>query len=269
MPTQFDPFIVDDRVYPTIFDKLHVDDEIGSISVNTIVGNTYIKPERIPNARIDQPVKIEEGKGIGLTMADYGRIDDKYINACIVVSYLLTKEVFFDLGVKVHIKSQNGMKEKILYREKHVNDMLRVTVYCEERNLLSMKSSVIDKLSRINLISHEESETQNKKPKFIYSFQFFWEGENFPMWLEIQFSSFTNESQIPLAKTAIKITTHADYELKRLMRGPTNPETMRETFKNYSDHVCCEDKDLRDVNIVRLILNEEVLFINHEHGVNL
>jgi len=49
------------------------------------------------------------------------------MEACHVASFILQKESFVKLG-KILVKSISGMKEKLLFRQKNVDDILRITV---------------------------------------------------------------------------------------------------------------------------------------------
>jgi len=70
----------------------------------------------------------------GLTTEDYHIIDDNYMDACHVSSFILHK-AFAKIG-KFHIKSLSGIKEKLLFRQKCVDDMLRITVDSGKSELL-------------------------------------------------------------------------------------------------------------------------------------
>ena len=144
------------------------------------------------------------------------------------------------------------MKEKVLFREKIVDNMLRVTVHYERSlnedennsNLTSKKNDVKEKLSGLNLLSEDMPGKGN--PNFIYSLSLSFEDKYYPIWLQIQFSDEVT--------TENKVEGHVEYELERLKRGGTEPDDMRKTFPSYLKHECGEDEDFHDVNIIKRIL---------------
>jgi len=156
MPAAVDSFAVGGDVYPTVFDKLYVEEELQSISTNTIRGNVF-------ESLISPDVCISPGSDSeGLSIDDYlTHVHDDYMRACGVASHLLQEKVFSKLG-KVHVKSLSGMKEKILYREKLVNDMIIVTVYFEEHNLVAKMGDVKRKLSMNGLTFLKEDKSKNE-----------------------------------------------------------------------------------------------------------
>jgi hypothetical protein len=209
-----------------------------------------------PDTRIEPATDTSKG----LSMDDYQRgiINDDYMRACGVAACLLQKNVFSTLG-KVHVKSLNGMKEKLLFRQKPVNDMLRITVYYDgpspmmaDHNLRTKMAEVKRKLSINGLTFLSEDESGNKKKKFIYSFTLMFEGRPHPMWLEVQFS---NE-----VVRGIYIDDHVDYELRRLKRGKMRTDEMKRRFDTYSRHSCGEDVDGHDVDIIMRLLTMKVSF---------
>ena len=264
MPLAVDAFSIDGNVYPTIFDKAYVDEEFQGILDNTIGGNIFETEITSDTVILPGPVDPHGKLLKGLSMEDYGSINDNYMRACVVASLLLQKNVFSTLNSKlgkVHVKSLNGIKEKVLYREKLVNDMLRVTVYYDgtsgmmdlQQNLESKMKIVKRKIEINNLTFLSEDKSGNGKEKFICSFNLRFEGQIYPMWLEIQFS----------CKVVIgtKIDDHVDYELRRLKRGKSLTRTMKQRFPSYSKYNLVEDMDDHDVEIVNLLLELKVLLV--------
>ena len=114
------------HVYPAIFGKLYVDDDIGCILANTIGLNAL--------QHLKSDTRISGGSNWeGLRMKDYGML-----NACIVASYLLHEDIFsrIDQRVKIHIKSLYGMNEKVLFREIKVDNMLS---HCTLRRIVERR----------------------------------------------------------------------------------------------------------------------------------
>ena len=99
-------------------------------------------------------------------------------------------------------------------------------------------------------------ESKNGKPKFIYSFTLLFEGNEYPMWLEIQFS---NKIVI-----GINLNDHVDYELRRLKRGDMKTADMKQRFTSYSKYCHHADKDNHDVQIILKLLEQEVLVSSHD-----
>jgi hypothetical protein len=75
-----------------------------------------------------------------------------------------------------------GIREKLVFRQKPVNDMLRVTIYYdvksgwidEHKNLLLKISEVKRKLESNRLTFIKEEKSGNGKPKLVYSLTLSW-----------------------------------------------------------------------------------------------
>jgi hypothetical protein len=195
---------------------------------------------------------------IGLMIDDYHIVDDSYMQACYVASFILQRNVFARLG-KLHVKSLSGIREKILFRQKYVNDMVRITVnydgkseLMDEKLNLSSKMEVVKRrLAGIGLTFISEDVSKNGKPKFIYSFTVSVKAVDYPLWLEVQFS---NESV-----TGTSLNHHVDYELKRLQRGSLKSADMRKRFRNYEKYQCVDDNCFHDINVIMTTLRLEEL----------
>ena len=101
----------------------------------------------------------------------------------------------------------------------------------------------------LTFIPHTKNVTKTGKSKFIYSFTLSRKNrnaENYPMWLEVQFSK---ES---VSGTCLH--DHVDYELNRLHRGPLDSADMRRRYPDYHKYHCVEDDCYHDINIINIIL---------------
>ena len=66
----------------------------------------------------------------GLSIDSYGTLDENYMDACYVALNILQINIFSMLGNAIlHVKSLSGIREKLAFRQRPVNDMLRVTIY--------------------------------------------------------------------------------------------------------------------------------------------
>jgi hypothetical protein len=194
-----DAFAVDGKVYPTIFDMSYAADELNDMASGALRG--YLMNETTsPNDWTITSGPLQ-GHGIykeGLITDDYPIIDNKYMEACHVASFIL-QTAFTKFG-KFHVKSVSGIKEKLLFRQKCVDDILRITVNYgeaelmdEEVSLMTKMRKVERKLARLGLTFISKAVTKTGKSKFIYSFTLSRKNriaENYPMWLEVQFWSF-------------------------------------------------------------------------------
>jgi hypothetical protein len=189
----------------------------------------------------------------GLTTDYYDKIDDKYMDACYVASYILQTNVFSFLGSKVHVKSSlSGIREKLVFRQKPVNDMLRVTVYYDGRSgllnedvNLSLKiSEVKRKLTSNRMTLIKEDNSRNGKPKLVFSLTLSM-NVKYPIRLEVQFS---NKPVI-----GIHFNDHIDYKLMRLKRGDMPIREMMTRFPSYRNYQCNDDEDYHDTNIIMRI----------------
>ena len=110
------------------------------------------------------------------------------------------------------------------------------------------------KLARLGLTYISEDVTKTGKSKFIYSFTLSRKNriaENYPMWLEVQFS----KENVTGIDPDPSFHDHVDYELKRLKRGVLTPDDMRRRYReSYQKHICDEDKCYHDINIINRIL---------------
>ena len=119
------------------------------------------------------------------------------------------------------------------FRQKPVNDMLRVTIYYDgkiglmdkEKNLSLKISEVKRKLECNRLTFIKEEESGNGKPKLVYSLTLSWKAGTYQIWLEIQFS---DEHVI-----GFHFNDHIVYELKRLTRCAMTVLFMRTNFPQY------------------------------------
>jgi hypothetical protein len=246
-----DAFAINDKVYPTIYDKSYAEDELNDI-INGILIRYLMKTSMSPDCITPGP--SSDG------LSNYGSIDDKYMDACCVASNILQSKVFSKLG-QLYVKSMTGIREKLVFRQKPVNDMLRVTIYYdvksgwidEHKNLLLKISEVKRKLESNRLTFIKEEKSGNGKPKLVYSLTLSWMDVRYPIWLEIQFS---NEHVI-----GIHFNDHIDYELKRLNRGDMTVREMMNSFPNkYKEYQCVEDEDYEDCNIIMRMLGwEEII----------
>jgi hypothetical protein len=119
----------------------------------------------------------------------------------------------------------------------------------EASSLTSKMEKVKKKLARLGLTYISEDVTKTEKSKFIYSFILSRKNiiaENYPMWLEVQFSKEN--------VTGPSFHDHVDYELKRLKRGVLTPDDMRRRYPDYRKHHCVEDECYHDINIINRIL---------------
>jgi len=195
----------------------------------------------------------------GLIMDDFLLIDDKYMKACNVASHLLQHEVFTKLNGKIHVKTLSGITEQLIFREKHANDMIKVTVHYdgifglmdEHENLVSKIDEVKRKLALNNLSFINECISWNGKQTLIYSFTLSMHiGVEvlYPIWLEVQFWNVT--------VTGFYLHDHAHYELQRLKRGDMSDIEICSRFPVNEEYECVEDEDSHDTNIVMRMLNE-------------
>jgi hypothetical protein len=264
IPLSVEPFAIGECVYPTIYDKNYVEEEAGGMVAAWIQGN-IMEAEISPHADMFKTFKISPGPGPslrpqpevkGLVIDDYRNINADYIGACHTVAFILFTTVFLRLG-KVQVKSESGMREKVIYRQKPVNDMCRVTVHYdgqtemmdEGMNLASKMEEVKRKLEIHGFKFSSEDVSGNGKPKLIYSFNLNNGCNVHPIWLEVQFSNITS--------SGITLHDHVDYELRRLTRGPMTTALMRVKFEDYRRYNCGEDNDCHDINIILKALGRE------------
>jgi hypothetical protein len=96
----------------------YADDELNDMASDALRG--YLLNETLsPDDWTIASGPIIEG-GIyrkGLAIEDYPIINEKYMEACHVSSFIFQKESFVKLG-KILVKSISGMKEKLLFRQK-------------------------------------------------------------------------------------------------------------------------------------------------------
>lgn len=116
IPLVVHSFVVDDKVYPSIFDKKFVNEEMMGITA------CYVMKMRRDSVRPPGCRILPGPNSQGLTMDDYKIINENYFLNCHIASLILQEKVFSDkltLG-KVYVKSPGGILEKILYRQKHL-----------------------------------------------------------------------------------------------------------------------------------------------------
>ena len=236
-----DSFSIDGNVYPSIFDESYISEENRCILLHSFVKCSLSSGEHrfLPG---------REGSD-GLTIDDYHTIinNPNFISSCVTAQYLL--EMTFPILGKVYLKSLNGIKEKVLYRQKKVNDICRVTIRYDDliNNLTSIMDALKSELESKGLkcILTKERNGDHGNPKLIFSFSVDYSEP--PMWLEVQLSD-KQSSENP------KLDDHVDYELKRLERGPMLTAEMQRRFHTYTNLNLGEDNDAFDMNVLMQIL---------------
>ena len=176
------------------------------------------------------------------------------MDACYIASHILKHDVFSNDTV-VHVKSLSGIREKLVYRQKPVNDMLRITIYYDDKSgVMSEKSNLDLSMRKVKMMLNnrmtliEDGKSGNGKPKLVFSFKLSLD-TIYPIWLEVQFSN--------KRVTGVYFNDHIDYELKRLKRGNMPTYEMTTRFPDYKKYECVDDKDNHDMNIIMRMLKEK------------
>jgi len=107
-----DAFAVDGKIYPTILDKSYAEDELNDIASGALRGYLMNATISSLDCTITTGPIIDGIVKIGLMIDDYHIVDDNYMQACYVASFILQRNVFARIG-KLHVKSLSGISEKI------------------------------------------------------------------------------------------------------------------------------------------------------------